>query len=97
MFFEDVLLQILLLQVAGKWVFAVSALSPDKSQTCGFRVPDTNAQHFEKPGFRFQVAKTIRVTMEGDSNQPLLYVACSNSRWTCKSPTSWSTPREIKV
>jgi cathepsin C len=50
-------------QVAGSWVFEMSADTYDKSESCGYHAPDVNALHFTKKAMKFAVAKKLAFTL----------------------------------
>lgn len=50
-------------QVAGSWVFELSADTYDKSESCGYHAPDVNALHFTKKPMAFKVAKKLAFTL----------------------------------
>jgi len=50
-------------QVAGSWVFELSADTYDKSESCGYHAPDVGALHFQKPQMKFKVAKKVHFTL----------------------------------
>lgn len=50
-------------QVAGSWVFEMSADTYDKSESCGYHAPDVNALHFTKKAMKFAVARKMEFTL----------------------------------
>ena len=50
-------------QVAGSWVFEMSADTYDKSESCGYHAPDVNALHFTKKPMKFAVARKMEFTL----------------------------------
>jgi len=51
-------------QIAGKWKFLLSADTFDKTESCGYQQPDSNAQHFtQRDAFNFPVDREIYLTL----------------------------------
>lgn len=75
---SDLPIHCLNIQVAGKWVFELSADNGDNTQTCGHKIPDTNLDHFTKEGFDLEVVKKYSV----DLHEPNIAIDTNGNQGT---------------